>query len=273
MKRIVLAVVIFAAGSSVLMAGPQPIQGENKSVVATEEHQAPCNWAGFYVGGNIGGAFDTADLTLDLGGLWDTRLPHTRDVGEGLGSKNLEANGLIAGGFFGYNHQWNSWVLGVEANFDYLGLRDSFNSGLQFVAGDGGNVVGLRQSFETHYLVTVAPRIGYAWNRLLLYGTGGVAFGDIRFSQKLVELDNGMQQEGSSDDTKVGWTVGTGVEYCLTQHWRARLEYRYTDLGCADFSTSATPTPVRPADFSGFTGHHEACLTFHSVTAGLAYQF
>jgi outer membrane immunogenic protein len=273
MKRLLFAVMLFAAASTRLVAGPEAIRDDKKAVVIPQEHREPCNWIGFYIGGNIGGAFDTADLTLDLDGLWDTRLPHTRDVAQDLGSKDFDASGLMAGGFIGYNHQWNNWVLGLEAAFDYLDLSDSFHSGLQFVGGDGGNVVGLRQSYETHYLATLAPRIGYAWNRLLFYGTGGVAFADIRFSQKLVELDNGMKQEGSSDDMEVGWTVGTGAEYCLTEHWRLRVEYRYTDLECADFSTSATPKPVRSADFSGFTGHHEACLSFHSVTAGLAFKF
>jgi outer membrane immunogenic protein len=272
MKRRLLALAIFVSGSIFVTAGETTIRDDKKAVVTPEQREL-CNWTGFYIGGNIGGAFDTADLALDLGGLWDTSLPNTRDVATELGSRDLDAIGLIAGGFFGYNHQWNNWVLGLEAAVNYLDLSDSFNSGLQFVGGDGGNVVGLQQSYETHYLVTLAPRIGYAWNRLLLYATGGVAFGEIRFSQQLVELDNGMQQVGSSDDIEVGWTVGTGAEYCLTQHWRARLEYRYTDLGCADFSTSATPFPPRPADFSGFTGNHEACLTFHTVTVGLAYQF
>lgn len=272
MKRLFLAVFALAASAN-LFAGPEPTRDDKKAVVVPQEHREACAWNGFYLGGSIGGAFDTADLDLELNGFWDTNLPHTRDAAEGLGSKNLDANGLLAGGFVGYNHQWNNWVLGFEAGIDYLGLRDSFNSGRQFVGGDGGNAVSLRQSYETHYLATVAPRLGYAWNRLMFYGTGGLAFGDVRFSQKLLEFDSGLKQEGSSDDTEVGWMVGAGTEYCLTQHWRARLEYRYTDLGCADFSTNAVPNPPRPQDFSGFTGHHEACLTFHSVTLGLAYQF
>ncbi|MEP7014154.1 MAG: outer membrane beta-barrel protein [Verrucomicrobiota bacterium] len=274
MNRVVLAFLALEIGSGFLIAGPEPIRDDKKAVVMPQEHQEPCTWAGFYVGGNIGGAFDTADLRLELDGLWNTSLPHTRDVGEELGSRDLDANGLIAGGFLGYNYQWRRWVFGLEANIDYLGLRDSFNSGYQTVAGDGGNVINLRQSFETHYVATFAPRIGYTWNRLMFYGTGGLAFGDVRFSQRLNETDSGIRQEGSSDDTEVGWMVGTGAEYCLTQHWHVRLEYRYIDLEGADFSTTGTlRSPGRQQDLSGFSGHHEADVTFHSVTAGFVYQF
>lgn len=254
-------------------AGPEPIRDDKKAVVMPQSPPEMCNWTGFYIGGNIGGAFDTADLNLDLDGLWDTSLPHTRDVGEQLGSRNLEATGLLAGGFAGYNYQWNRWVVGLEGTFDYLGLRDSSDHDFQFVPGDGGNVITTRQSYGTDYVATVAPRIGYAWNRLLFFATGGVAFGNVDFFQKVVELDNGMKQENSTDDTEVGWMVGGGLQYCLTKHWSARVDYRYTDLSCADFSTSGEPRPARPADFSGFTGHHEAFLSFHSVAFGLAYKF
>ncbi|HEV2045662.1 MAG TPA: outer membrane beta-barrel protein [Chthoniobacterales bacterium] len=272
MKPIWFGAFVLAIAQAVL-AGPSALQNDKKAVVMPQEAKESCNWTGFYIGGSIGGAFDRVDLDLDLNGLWDTRLPFTRDVGQDLGSRDLEANGLIAGGFLGYNYQWNNWVLGLEGGFDYLGLRDSFNSGYQFVGGDGGNVIALRQSFETHYLATLGPRFGYSWNRILFYTTGGVAFTDLRFSQELNELDNGMRQEGSSDDVEVGWTVGGGLEYCLARHWSVRVEYRYNDFECADFSTSAVPRPGVPNAPSGFTGHHEACLSFHSVTAGLAYKF
>src|SRR3954468_6014491 len=147
-------------------AGPEAIRDDKKAVVMPQPQPEMCSWTGFYIGGNIGGAFDTADLDLDLTGDWEN-LPFTRDVGEHFGSRNLDASGLLAGGFVGFNYQWNHWVLGLEGTIDYLGLRNSADTDLVFVPGDGGNVIGTRESFKTHYLGTVAPRIGYACNRIL----------------------------------------------------------------------------------------------------------
>src|SRR4051812_15921837 len=104
-------------------AGPEPMHDDKKAVVMPQPQPEMCSWAGFYVGGNIGGAFDTADLDLDLTGDWE-HLPFTRDVGEHFGSRNLDASGLLAGGFVGYNFQCNHWVLGLEGTIDYLGLRN-----------------------------------------------------------------------------------------------------------------------------------------------------
>jgi outer membrane immunogenic protein len=186
---------------------------------------------------------------------------------EPLGSKDLDASGLVAGGFLGYNYQWNHWVFGVEATFDYVGLRDSFNSGIQFVDPGSGDPINVRQSVKTHFRGTVGPRIGYAWDRVLLYATGGLAFGDVDFKQSVKLPEFGFHEEGSTDDVEIGWTVGGGAEYCISDHWRARLEYRYTDLADAEFSSEGN------SGFEDFTGHHEASLGYHAVTAGLVYQF
>jgi outer membrane immunogenic protein len=257
------------------MAGPEPIRDDKKTVVAPEQPRPPCNWTGFYMGANVGYAFEgNADVTLDLGGQWNN-FPHPRDadvVGP-LGSRDLNASGVVAGGFLGYNYQWHRFVFGAEADVDYVGLRDSFNSGIVTVNPRPlfPSLGGVRHSYETNYLATVGPRVGYAVDRFLLYATGGLAIGDLKFSQRIVEPQSVFSEEGSSDGTQVGWTVGGGVQYCIAEHWSARVEYRYTDLGCTDFNTAATEGGTPSTEI--FTGHHEACLTYHSVTAGLAYKF
>jgi outer membrane immunogenic protein len=272
MKPIVFALVISVAGSSVLMAGPEPIRDDKKAVVAPEQPRPPCNWTGFYMGANVGYAFEgNADVTLDLGGAWNAfRPPTDGDFIRPFGSRDLSAGGVVAGGFLGYNYQWHRFVFGAEANVDYVGLRDSFDTGLLTVNPGTGTPIRDRHSYETNYLVTVGPRLGYAVDRFLLYATGGLAIGDLKFSQTIVEPPSFMEA-GSTDDAQVGWTVGGGVQYCITEHWSARVEYRYTDLGCVDFNTAATEFGVPSPEV--FTGHHEACLTYHSVTAGIAYEF
>jgi outer membrane immunogenic protein len=274
MKRLIATQVILWLLCALTLAGPEAFSGkEMKQVAPAPVPPAPCNWTGFYVGGNVGGAFEgNADVTLDLGGAWRA-FPEPTDASfiAPFGSRDLSASGVVAGGFLGYNYQWHSFVFGAEASVDYVGLQDSVNSGLLPVSPGTGSLIGDRHSYETNYRVTVGPRVGYAVDRCLLYATGGLAIGDLKYSQTIVEPESPFTEKGSTDDTRVGWTVGGGVQYCITQHWSAKVEYRYTDLGCTDFSTAATEFGLPSTEI--FTAHHEACLTFHSVTAGLAYKF
>lgn len=103
-------------------------------------------------------------------------------------------NGWEGGGYIGYNIQTNTHlVVGVEGDLLAAGKTDN------------------------NWDATLRGRVGYAFNRVLLYGTGGVAFG-------------GLQNLGASS-TNTGWTAGVGVEAAVTQNVTARVEYRHTDLG------------------------------------------
>ncbi len=265
MKPLFLIAATLTIASATLLAGPESIRAD-KNVMATPAPAEMCNWSGFYVGGDVGGAFDRAEFDLNLTGAWESfPEPSDETFGERLGSRDLDANGLVAGAFLGYNFQWNNWVIGVEAGCDFVGLRDSFNSGLEFVSPGTGDAFVVRQSFKTHYRATVGPRIGYAFNRVLLYATGGLALGDMEVAQEIREPFFGFREEGSTDDSEIGWMVGGGLEYCLARHWSIRAEYRYTDFESFDFSSRGNdPT---------FTGHHDVDLRYHSVTAGLAFRF
>ena len=76
---------------------------------------------------------------------------------------------------------------------------------------------------------------------------------------------------GSSDisKTRVGWTVGGGLEYAVTNNWSVRAEYRYSDFGrYTDFPFSGVP--IAPAVFQATSGHH---LTENQVQVGFSYKF
>ena len=231
-----------------------------------EQHEE-CTWGGFYIGGNIGGAFDSMDVHTNLIGGWEG-FPEDRGTAERLANHDLEADGFVAGGFIGYNFQFGHFVVGLEADGDHVGLRDSFNSGR--VMSPLGDIINVRHSVETNYRLTFGPRVGVTFGRVLFYATGGLAVSDFDFKQIVRDTKFRTTQEGSTDDGQVGWTGGGGLQICLTHHWSARVEYRYTDLDCEDFSTEG-PTPF----FTGptFAGHHEACVSYHSVTAGIAFGF
>jgi outer membrane immunogenic protein len=125
----------------------------------------------------------------------------------------------------------------------------------------------IRTSFKTHYFVTVAPRLGYAWGHALPYVTGGLAIGDLDFSQSLHDLTNPANRLGGErTQTNAGWMIGGGLQYAFSKHWSARMQYQYVDLGHASFDARLTNTSV-------FRSHHEASLTEHNASFAIIYQF
>ncbi|MBB6308299.1 outer membrane protein [Xanthobacter tagetidis] len=125
---------------------------------------------------------------------------------DALDLANINPSGWSAGGQVGFNYQFaNNIVAGIEA--DLQGGDISASTG------------GLSSSLDM--LGTVRGRLGYAFGRVLPYVTGGLAYGN-----------NSVDNFGwNQSQTHVGWTAGAGVEYALTDHWTAKAEYLYTDLG------------------------------------------
>jgi outer membrane immunogenic protein len=133
--------------------------------------------------------------------------------GYGWGSGTGSPKGWLGGGYAGYNFQTNSnLVLGVEGDFTFTGKSGA----------SGGSTI------SNPWNATVRGRVGYAWDRFLVYGTGGVAFGQVK-----------AVTAGTTESTnKAGWTAGVGVEAALTENVVGRLEYRHTNLGTTTFGVA-----------------------------------
>ena len=233
MKRFTLALTIFNVLCALAYAGPEPISSsgkEMKQVMTTPAPECP-NWGGFYIGGFGGYKFSAVDVDLHLTGDWIAVNDTDRFDIQNRASEDLDNDGGELGGVIGYNFQMNHWVFGLEVDGGYLWARDSHNSGIFFANGNVGGEFNVATSFQTHYLVTAGPRIGYAFCRWLPYVTGGVAGGDLEFKQTVrSNFGNGgndFRQRGSADDSNIGWMVGGGLEYAITNHWRVRGQYQH----------------------------------------------
>ena len=122
-----------------------------------------------------------------------------------------------SGGLIGYNYEFtNRWVVGLEAAGGYLWLRDSEGSGIFHTPAVGN--FDITTSFKTHYLVTIGPRIGYAFCRWLPYVTGGLAIGDLELSQQIHGHTYFFDEGGSQTETNVGWMVGGGKNIEASSH-------------------------------------------------------
>ncbi|HEY0223623.1 MAG TPA: outer membrane protein [Pseudolabrys sp.] len=160
-------------------------------------------WTGFYVGANAGYGFGKS--------TWD--VPPT----------DTKPKGFLGGGTLGYNYQTGSWVWGLEGDVDYSAMKGSTDC-----AGGFGTC-----ETKNSWLATARGRIGYGgWNNFLPYLTGGLAMGDIKASQSFLGT--------SAAKTKLGWTVGLGIEYALWSRWSVKAEYLYVDLGSFDCGLSCS---------------------------------
>src|SRR4051812_27983880 len=252
------------AAAAVACAGPEPISGKEMKQVAPVPAPECFNWTGFYIGGFGGYKRSNVDQDLGLAGGWNP-VPNGQTLGETAGSGDLDNDGGEVGGLLGYNFQMNCWVFGAEVSGGYLWSRDSSASGA--IVPTDTSTFNINSSFKTHYLVTVAPRIGYAFGRWLPYVTGGLALGDLEYFQD-INFHNGptAHEGGSKTETNAGWMVGGGLQYALTDHWSIRGQYQYIDLGDVSFTTDFSNPGGAPA-------HHRAALTEHNASVALMFKF
>ena len=239
------------------------------------------NWTGFYIGGNAGYSWGRSNTDVSYFNTV-TGLPIVPPAGSILGS-SYDMNGAIAGGQAGYNWQNNNWVWGVEADIQWSdekgrGIYSCAATlvggpclpGLTFLpAGVTGTSLTLDQKLE--WFGTARLRGGILVSpRVLLYGTGGLAYGSLKTSAALVGATPAgvaVTSLGSNTETRVGWTVGAGVEGMITQNWTAKLEYLYMDLG----SYNAGSFTLAPA--SAIRADVHSTFRDHILRVGLNYKF
>ena len=191
---------------------------------------AAYNWTGCYVGGNIGYSWGRARGDLNSDTLGANGLPDPFAV-------SLNPDGVIGGGQIGCNQQFDQrWVLGLEADFQGSAERATRNFSDPFVIGEGG-VVNQTIEAKIQWFGTARARAGFLITpTLMLYGTGGLAYGKTSVSDNIsVSPNTGTGGAGaiSISKTRVGWTAGAGVEGVLFdwKNWTWKLEYLYIDLG------------------------------------------
>jgi len=221
MKKILLALSAMALGTTVAGAADLPPQTYTKAPVAP----APVfSWTGFYIGANIGGAWAHNNWT-------DTVL---------LTNFNNGNNGaFIAGGQIGGNYQIGSFVIGGEADVDWV----SSHTGTGVVIPNGSTVA---LTDNSRWVSTVAARFGYAFEQFLFYGkAGGGWVGSNGFNVTNLTTGNTfgcttLTGFTSCSNTAGGWLVGAGAEWAFAPHWSLKFEYDYLGLGNRTFTVPAT---------------------------------
>ena len=182
------------------------------------------NWTGFYIGGNIG---------YSAG----------RSNANGFGSTDL--NGVIGGGQIGYNWQaiGSPWVFGVEVDGQGSGERNSATATV------GTATATLTESLP--WFVTARGRIGYAFAPMfMIYATGGAAWVDHKFEFAATGLGT-----VTSEEARLGWAAGAGIEGALTRQWSWKVEYLHLDTGTFNTTVAGLlPVSLHVTDDIGRVG-------------------
>jgi outer membrane immunogenic protein len=231
------------AGSSVFVA-------PNGQIFAGSSSSTNTGWV---VGGGLEYAF-TDNLTAKIEGLYvnlDTENNNFVDPVTGLVSSGGDDGGFVGGGQVGYNYQIGSFVVGLETDIQYADLgggRATFAPGAFLGDSNDGNWFG-----------TVRARAGFAFDRALIYATGGFAYGDIGAGSSAFVAPDGTVFAGSSNGTNTGWVLGGGVEYAFTNNLTAKIEGLYVNLD------------TESNNFGAFANNDNT--EFGVVRAGLNYKF
>jgi outer membrane immunogenic protein len=252
------------------------------SVKAPIVPPAVFSWDGFYVGANLGGAFERSNVNSSLnplaalpGSLPIFALAPNVGVVGGLGTGGLDSNGAVTGGVqVGYNRQIAPWALiGIEGDFSGLSSKATLTgSGVAVVGAQAGRAISLVSSVDVRELSTIRGRLGYVLDHLLIYGTGGVAFTNIQFAQSYADqlVPPGIGASSTSNE-RTGWTIGAGAEYALLGHWSVKAEYIFAKFPGVTTQTllCAGSCAALSENLTGASGD----VNLHVVRLGLNYRF
>jgi outer membrane immunogenic protein len=256
----------------------------------------PPMWAGFYVGLNAGGTWSGSNgVSIETGPAFLTPLATPFGVAianatwaNANGVLGRGAGGFIGGGQIGYNWAFGqSFVAGVEADIQGVADAGSSTSAANLVAlpvppapAGATLATALSTTKSLDYLGTVRGRLGWLFTpTLLVYGTGGLAYGGVSTNASVVQVNNPLGgirgpwgAAGGFSDTRVGWTAGGGLEWMFWPNWSAKVEYLYYDLGSVNSSLGPLAN-YTPALFSLGVSQSRARFDGHIVRAGLNYHF
>jgi outer membrane immunogenic protein len=253
---------LLAAGIGAASAADLP----GKAPVSGPPAAAPPIWNGFYLGLNAGGVWSRTDVD------WDPNFigfgPGTGLLKEGA-SGRINSSGFTGGGQFGINKQLGDLVFGVETDFQYTGLSGVRSGGVFIPPALGGPAVdSFRESLESsRWLGTLRARLGVAFGSLLPYATGGAAIARVSYSDFGYFPFFPSTNAASLSETRLGWTIGGGLEWKFAPQWSIKAEYLYVDLGTTSYM-SLNSVVGAVASIS-----HEHHLVENIARVGLNYTF
>ena len=209
MSRFVWGALALIAAGWTVSARAADFYGSRAPLTVNQTLLRPDSWAGPYIGGTLGYAWGS------------------------VANNPTKPSGFVGGVQAGHNWQQidSPWVFGLEGDIQATGADDTFAP----------------WKFSNPWFGTVRGRVGYTFNNVLFFGTGGLAFGELRATTFGV----------TESHTNAGWTLGAGAEMAFAPHWSAKVEYLYVDLANSNFVITGASNGYR----------------FGLIRAGVNYRF
>jgi outer membrane immunogenic protein len=204
------------------------------------------SWTGCYVGAHVGGTKIHSSIATNFEGAGFT------------GDNN--GTGAVAGGQAGCNYQQGNWVFGVEGEGSWSNSTVTNSLTLSPAASE---------SFTTKNTsdFSIAGRAGVAFDRTLIYGKGGWAWGSFGFNSTFICCDfRAIRSDVSGSSNLNGFLVGAGIEHALTRNWTVKFEYNYVDFGSRFLNLHVTPGNQQPFNVS-------QSVTKQTFKVGVNYLF
>jgi outer membrane immunogenic protein len=218
-------------------------------------------WTGIYIGGQIGYAWGNGNFNETVVDPITGTVINT--------SFGATPNGVIGGAHVGFNYQIPGWnwfsssgvVIGLEGTVDGTSLSNTAVA--FFPVAFGGSTLTANTNADVQG--SIRGRLGFAWDRVLIYGTGGVAFGGFNSDVSLAAPRVPFFDSANRSNTRVGWTAGGGIEYAITNNWSIRAEYRFSNFG--------TIREGLGLPSGGRFFNEQRRLNQNQVQAGFSYKF
>jgi outer membrane immunogenic protein len=272
------ALMIAAGGMLAISVFNASAAGINRKPVLTKAppvQSAPAspvyNWTGFYIGGNVGYGWSHRDFTNTITGTLGAI------QNSAINSGNDDGKGWLGGGQIGFNYEFLShWVAGIEADIDVTDITSSTFA--CFTALAGITACGTRDT-DVKDFGTVRGRLGYAVNNVLVYGTGGWAWGHGTNTTQVTCIGPGCPgtsavpptspAPASVDVNPNGWTAGSGVEWAFLPNWTIRAEYLHLQFD------GVTEDRSKSGFFPGLfiSTHVSSNVSIDVVRVGVNYLF
>lgn len=233
--------------------------------------KAAVDWTGPYIGANLGyGSGQTStsfEGDADEVGIFGSGQGFPDEATDGVFNQSLHRE--IYGIQTGYNTEiWRNFFGGFEATYDLANIMAKSENNLPNITFPGVKRIYLTRVTA---LMSIAPQVGYAWDRVFMRVKAGLAAGRV-FSGLNNETDLppsalsfGPVSFGQ-ERTHIGWTLGFGADYALTDHVFAGFQYDYYDLGRIHFGGLSVPDETFPLSYTV----HPVLRTF---SARVGYKF
>jgi opacity protein-like surface antigen len=248
---------VFAHAAVLAVTFAAPAIAADLPITSEVPYVAPrFSWTSCYVGGHLGGGSARKDMTDPVQLVQDSFI--FPGATTGVTTASTSPTGAVIGGQIGCDYEFASFmVVGIEGSASGSTMKGSTSVGLPL----GNPDIGIMQA-NTDFLASVTGRVGYAFDRVLLYTKAGVALAGDKYN--VSGTFTGLPYDFQGLDNRYGWIVGGGVDWAFARHWSVNVEYDYYSFGHGGI--------LMADSINGFSGVVDVKQTVQVVKVGLNFH-